>query len=573
MKWFANIRIIYKLSILIVLAVISLFVVGYTGYYYVLKSNQNLTAMYKNNLLPVQFLNNSEAQSRHFQVDMLELLLAQDDKRIKEVKDDLDKRRAAFANDLEEYEKADLDPFEIETLRKLREELKNYSESRDTVINLSLKRDKKAGEIYVLYAQTVVPRMDAFQNYTQELADYSVKKAKEKNDQNQVDFEKSKMLMLGIMMTAILLFILCSWMIGRMITKPLQTMILACEELATGDFRDRPRRFVTKDEIGQLGDALVNMRGSLRTVLKQVNESAEQVAASSEELTASSEQSSQAITQVAGSINDVAQGAEKQLKAVNETSAVVEQMSTKIQQAAASSNEVSSQSERAADKVKEGNSSVEEAVSQMAHIEQTVSNSAQVVAKLGERSKEIGQIVDTISGIAGQTNLLALNAAIEAARAGEQGRGFAVVAEEVRKLAEQSQDAAKQIATLISEIQGDTDKAVVAMNEGTREVKVGTEVVTTAGKAFEEIAALVADVSGQVKEISSVMQQMASGSQKIVISVKEIDEQSKKTVGEAQTVSAATEEQSASMEEIASSSQSLAKLAQNLHTAVSHFRV
>ena len=169
--------------------------------------------------------------------------------------------------------------------------------------------------------------------------------------------------------------------------------------------------------------------------------------------------------------------------------------------------------------------------------------------------------------------LLPLNAAIEAARAGEQGRGFAVVAEEVRKLAEQSQDAAKQIALLIGEIQGETDKAVVAMNDGTREVKVGAEVVNASGIAFQEITVVINKVSDQTKEISGAIEQMAIGSQQIVGLVKQIDALSKKASGEAQTVSAATEEQSASMEEIASSSQALANLAMNLRKAVSKFQI
>ena len=148
-----------------------------------------------------------------------------------------------------------------------------------------------------------------------------------------------------------------------------------------------------------------------------------------------------------------------------------------------------------------------------------------------------------------------------------------VVAEEVRKLAEQSQDAAKKITTLISEIHGDTDKAVVAMSEGTREVKIGTEVVTTAGHAFREIVVLVTEVSNQVKGISAASQQMASGSQQIITSVKAIDSLSKNAAGEAQTVSAATEEQSASMDEIASSSQALSRLAMDLQETVGKFRV
>jgi methyl-accepting chemotaxis protein len=154
-----------------------------------------------------------------------------------------------------------------------------------------------------------------------------------------------------------------------------------------------------------------------------------------------------------------------------------------------------------------------------------------------------------------------------------EGRGFDVVAEEGRKLAEQSQEAAKQIAALIGQIQGDTDKAVVAMNDGTREGKVGAEVVNTAGRAFKAIAALVDEVSRQVREITVAIQQMAGGSQQVVKSMRDIDDISKATSGQAQNVSAAIEEQSASMEEIATSSQALSKMAEELQAAVRRFRI
>lgn len=360
---------------------------------------------------------------------------------------------------------------------------------------------------------------------------------------------------------------------ARQFTRPIEFIRDECLLLAQGDLRNQEARVQSEDEIGQLAQGFRGMRKQLQELITNMHFQAEQLAASSEELTANSDQSTQATNQIASSITAMAAGANAQMEAANEASAVVEQMSAGIQQIAANANQLSDHSVSAADKARNGDQAVEKAMQQMQQIQNTVNNSAQVVVKLGEQSKEIGQIVDTISGIAGQTNLLALNAAIEAARAGEQGRGFAVVADEVRKLAEQSQAAAKKIAELIEKIQDDTNKAVVAMSEGTQEVKTGTEVVNAAGIAFKEIMDVVAQVSEQVQEISAAIQQMATGSQQIVGSVKKIDDFSKKSAASSQSVSAATEEQLASIEEIASSSQSLAKLAQDLLAAVGKFKI
>lgn len=360
------------------------------------------------------------------------------------------------------------------------------------------------------------------------------------------------------------------------ITRPINNLAAVTQSLADGDLAIDTAGLVAaapRDEIGSLIGDFHRMKEQLRELIRKVALATEQMAASSQELTASADQSAQAANQVAGSITDVARGAERQLNAVNDTSAVVQQMAATIHHIADNAGTVTGMSSQAAETAKAGEKSVEKAVAQIGQVAHTVNTSAQVVAKLGERSKEIGQIVDTISGIAGQTNLLALNAAIEAARAGEQGRGFAVVAEEVRKLAEQSQEAAKQIADMINEIQSDTDKAVVAMNEGTREVSRGTEVVTEAGKSFRGITALVLQVSDQIRDISAAIEQMASGSEQIVRSVKEIEDLGRGAAAEAQTVSAATEEQSASMEEIASSSQTLAQMAQELQHNVAKFRL
>lgn len=363
------------------------------------------------------------------------------------------------------------------------------------------------------------------------------------------------------------------WLVTVKITKSIYAMMIFSGRLSEGDFCHDLDFDIDDDELGKLALSLDEMKRKLKSLISRVHSSVEHLAASSEELMATTEQSNRVSDQIALSVQGVAGGAQEQMAALNETTAGAAVMAENIQQMIAAEEHVSVSMQNALEKSNNGNAVVRQVVSQMHNIEQAVGSSAEAVGALGEKSKEIGQIVDTISGIAGQTNLLALNAAIEAARAGEQGKGFAVVAEEVRKLAEQSQEAAKHISTLIQKIQVDTQEAVSAMTNGSKEVQIGAEVVKDAGNIFEEINAMVKMVNQEVETMGDAVVNLNSGSQRIAENMQKIDTVSQKTSVETQNVSAATEEQAASMEEVASASRSLAELAQNLQNEISKFKI
>lgn len=571
MQIFRNLRTATKIACLIVVMTLFLCAVGFIGYYSAGQLSNALDSVYNNQLLPIKWLNAARAQSRAVEGLTLELFLTQDPKIVEANRNEIKERAAEVDKLLSDFSKTHMSAYEKERYPKLMEELTAYRENRTKAIELSLAGQRQ--EAYNYYIGSAAKNIDVVNVILKDLADNNSQQAEAAKTENERLVSVINKLIIGITVLALILSIAVGWFIVRMIVNPLKLVVATVKEVAHGNLVVERLAIHSTDEVGELAAEVNVMTGNLYSLVKKVAQTAEHVAAASEELTSSAEQSAQATNQVAGTISGVAQGAEKQVMEVDATAAVVEQLSAGIQQVAANANIVNDMSAKTAGATLEGRKAVDGAIGQMGSIEKAVTSSAQVVTKLGERSKEIGQIVDTISTIAGQTNLLALNAAIEAARAGEQGRGFAVVAEEVRKLAEQSQEAAKQIALLINEIQSDTENAVVAMNEGTREVKVGTGVVNSAGQSFEAIASMITQMSSQIKEISAAIQQMAAGSQQIVLSVRGIDKISKETAASTQTVSAASEEQAASMEEIAASSEDLSKLAEELQDTVKKFKV
>lgn len=526
-----------------------------------------------------RILNNIGTNLDKIRREELNHLIERDINKMTAIEKDIEKDVLSVNNEFEEYRKL-IDNIEynsqeekekdIAAINEIEKLYQDYYGISKEVIKFSRAGDQiQAGDLvrgrsFEVYADLA--------NKVQGLISFNNDGAKAAKLESNEIYKSNSLYSNIIMVAAFIIAVAVAYFMVRDIRKSILELMRVSEAVSKGDLNVQAEVY-SNDELGKLSTEYNGMIGSIKALISQIQKTSSQVAAASEELTASADQSAQVTQQIAQSITHVSEFSENQVDAVNVTTDVVQQMSAGIEETSATISMTADQTSEAVKAAQDGNESIKNAVMQMNNIEMTVSRSAQVVTKLGENSKEIGQIVETISGIAGQTNLLALNAAIEAARAGEQGKGFAVVAEEVRKLAEQSKAAAERIANLIEGIQKDTEEAVVVMNEGTAEVKVGAEVVSAAGSDFEKILEMVNHVNRQSKEIATTMEEMANGTQHIVTSVEDIDKSCKKMSDETQTVSASTEEQSAAMQEIASASRSLAVLAQELNEESAKFKL
>lgn len=362
------------------------------------------------------------------------------------------------------------------------------------------------------------------------------------------------------------------FLVIQSIMKPIRQMASVTQKVSAGDLTEQVE-VTSTDEIGQLGTSFNDMLYSLRELLTKINHSSQHLAASSQQLNAGSEQTAETTKEVTIAIEEVAAGSETQMTSAEESARAMEEISTGVQRIAESSSVVLDSSLVASKNAQEGNEMLQQVISQMQDIGQSVQEGGAIVKLLGNHSQQIGRIIEVITQISDQTNLLALNAAIEAARAGEHGRGFAVVADEVRKLAEESKQSADQIIRLIMTVQADTDRAVSVMEEGEEKAANGLRIVATAGQSFQHILQSIQQVTRQIQEVTATSQEMSASAEEITASVEEVASIASENAASTNQVAASAKTQLASIQQIVQSVDELSQLALDLQNTVNQFKM
>jgi len=392
-----------------------------------------------------------------------------------------------------------------------------------------------------------------------------------KETTKDVGSTKSIVLYLGIFSFIIGIFL--AYYISRSISNPIKLAAEAVQEVSQGNLHIDHLKVKHHDEVGDLIKGINRMNQDLREVVGRIHESSSSVASSSEELAASAEQSMSASEQVSRITQVSAEGIEQQLLQYEELCSSISEMNDGIHQITENSEEMLQITGKTSVLTREGGEIINLVVGQMNQINQSVTKASTSIISLRERSNEISQIIEIITGVAEQTNLLALNAAIEAARAGEHGKGFSVVAEEVRKLAEESKKSANQITVMINHIQKEANQSVQMMSEETTLVEHGLKETENAHETFALISQAMNEVTDKVVEVSSSVQQLMAVSKQILESVDFAKRVAEKSVLSSQESAAATQEQFAAMEEVAASAQFLSQMAEDLQSIISKFKL
>lgn len=445
-----------------------------------------------------------------------------------------------------------------------------YTSTNRLFNSLNMQNQK---EFNTRLSQELQPIEQEIHTLTKEFAQTQLKQRDQKID--QLNQDSNQLLLTLILASAAIIvgfLVIGSRFVHRM-TKPIVSVTNAARRMADGDLTLDEIEVTSKNEIGQLGTAFNQMTAHLRQLILQVQNGSRQLADSAAQFEETISQTISASEQTSSSIEQVSEASREQSDAVGKVASAIQEVSTGMQNAALHTSDVSGHSISVTEKAEEGAALIQQFVKQMSSIKESVNEHHSTMAHVQAQFTGIQNLLGNIHAIADQTNLLALNAAIEAARAGEHGRGFAVVADEVRKLAEESSQLTDQISQLLANVNKDTERSSQSMTKVERDVAEGVNVSQLSEQSFHEILESIRDISMKAEELSATAEQISASTEEISQTVGVIEEGAKRNSEETEYMSAAVEESLAANEEMKAAAEDLKSLSQSLKTSISSFTI
>jgi len=542
MNWFGNLKIGTKLFTAFGAVIVLTALLGIFAIYQMARVNQGAVRLgtdWMPSTNSISAMNSKLALCRRVELQHALSTTKEDmdayEKRMDEAVADLKKEEV-------NYQKLISSPEEKTLYEEFTKAFAQYMDAHKIFIDLS--RQNKNAEALELLRGDAKKFFDQAEGSLLKDIELNIKGGEGEYQQAGAVYGAARALILGTLVFCIAVGIVLAVVIARVIKRPLAEGVDVAHRIAQGDLTVEVQ-VRSKDETGQLMTAMKIMVENLRQLISRTADISASIASASNQLQSTSEQIATGAEEVASQTNTVATASEE----MSATSGDIARNCTMAADAA----------RQTTDSATAGAGVVNETIGGMNIIAERVRQTSKTVEALGARSEQIGDIVGTIEDIADQTNLLALNAAIEAARAGEQGRGFAVVADEVRALAERTTKATREIGEMIKAIQGETREAVHAMEEGVSEVEKGAVTSQKSGKALDEILNRINEVGMQINQIATAAEEQTAATGEVTTNIQQITEVVQQTASGA--------------EETAAAAAQLANQAQELQTLVSRFRL
>lgn len=569
MKWFKNLRTSVKL--ISTFAVMSL-VLGAVGIYGLINlgtMKEDINFMYYERVLPISDMGRAETDYQRLRVQIRDMAFTLPTKEQKDATNELQLQTIKdIKSSIEKYEETIITPEEQAILDQLQPALDNYLSLYETAVGYAYANDT---ESYLLMAPEFAESGNTVQGYLKDLIDLNVSLAQATYKESDVLYSSARTITIAVIILSVLFNIVSGLAISRLISKPLKEVSQLVEKVSKGDLTETTS-INTKEEIGDLARSINHMVISLRKTVEGILQSAESVSASAQQISATTEEvASSASTQANDSqrisemFTEIVEGADSQADNAQTMKELFQQLNIAIDSVATNADETAKLSDDLNKVAAEGNEVIQASINGMEDV-------STQIALLERDASRIGNIIKVIDDIASQTNLLALNAAIEAARAGEHGKGFAVVADEVRKLAEESSRATKEITSIIKGIQENTSRSVLAVSDGMESTK-------RTGHAFTQISEMVAHSNKKTLEIAAASAQQSAQSTEVMMAIDNIasasaqqSAQSTEVMQAVESIAATSEEAAAASEQTAATSHSLANLAEELNESVSIFK-